>query len=196
MQRALLRPSARQPQRVLQQGLVYDLQVMAQQAALQGDEALARWAHTQARFVAATPITGRIPGQRLDLERLAAVPAEDRLLQDGDRILMPACSNSVYTLRAGAIQAMPYRPGATAEDYLESLPRKPWHQPGEVIIVRCNGTVERARMGPWRGLTVVRPGAADLVFRPIRDDLLREINPALNDELARWFATQVWSDAP
>ncbi|MEW6217437.1 MAG: capsule biosynthesis GfcC family protein [Candidatus Bipolaricaulota bacterium] len=195
MQRAWLRPSARKQQHMLQKGLVYDLEVLAQQATLDADRALAAWAHAQARLIASMEITGRIPGQRLDLERLEAIPAENRLLRDGDRILMPGCSDSIRILQGGTLQVQPYRPGAMAEDYLGHIPQERWHQPGELIVVHGTGHIERIRVGHWRSVAPSRPGAGALLFRPLRDEVLDGINPALNEELARWFATQVWVDA-
>ncbi|GEM_PF-3978916 len=196
MQRAWLRPSVRKRQHMLQQGLVYDFEVLAQHAALGGDHALAQWAHAQARLIAAMEVTGRIPGQRMDLARMEAIPAENRLLKDGDRILMPSCSASIRLLLGGTLQVHPYHPGATAEDSLAHIPQERWHQPGELIVVHSTGHHERIRVGHWRSAAPSRPGAGALLFRPLRGEVLDGINPALNEELARWLATQVWVDAP
>lgn len=196
MQMAWLRPSLQNRQRMLQKGLVYDLEVLAQNATLEGNHEFAQWAHAQARLIAAMKVSGRIPAQRMDLDRLEAVPAENRLLEDGDHILMPPCSDSIRILECGAIKVCSFRPGATAEEYLGPVAQEPWHQPGELIVVHSTGHFERIRIGHWRRGAPFRLGAGALVFRPLRDDVLDGINPALNEDLARWLATQVWVDAP
>lgn len=188
---AWLRPALVDPQRRLQAGLRYDLDLLTRRAALNEDAPLLALGRRLLDAVRAMPVTGRARGALLD-PRPLEVSTQNHLLAEGDRVLVPARPASVRV--TGAVQhdcTLPHQPLRDARLYLDDCARDAAADPDWLYVIQPDGTVQRLGVGLWnRALPqALAPGA--VLYVPIRAKAADAVDPTLNDDMAAWLATQL-----
>ncbi|UGB38269.1 capsule biosynthesis GfcC family protein [Frateuria soli] len=192
---AWLRPSLEPAQRRLKAGVLYDLDVLAGEAGLAGDDRLQAVARRLADMVRALPVTGRARGALLDPRPLELSP-QNHLLAEGDRVLFPARPATVRVTGAVAHDCrLPHEPLRDAAAYLDDCPLAPGADADWLYAIQPDGTVERLGVALWNraGPQPLAPGA--VLYVPIRQAAAAKVDPLLNDQLAQWLATQPLPEA-
>lgn len=189
---ALLRTDAVLPQARLKAGLLFDLETLA---ALQNAPDIADAAAQMAREFGALPVTGREP-QLLAPRSLAADRRQDRPAHTGDRLIYPSRPETVTV--TGAVShpcVLPHVAMQEARIYRNQCAPLPAASPDDLYVIQPDGRVSKIGIALWnRGpLTTLAPGA--IIHVPIAGAAVRSRTPDINDEAARFLATQVL-DAP
>lgn len=210
---AWLRPQLQKEQTRLKAGVLHELGALAAKARLDGDPALTALATRLKGQLQALPVTGRRTGIALDPRPLEISP-HNPLLADGDRLVYPARPTHVYVV--GAVEQdcmLPHVPMQAALLYLRTCRLAARADPDWLYLIQPDGTVLHHGIASWnrdppqalapgavlyvpiheRALRAPDPG--DLIDRLNRFPPGREIAPrsdSLNEELARFLATQSW----
>lgn len=189
---AWLRPALRADQARLQAGVLYDLRALQLHASAKGDAALAQAATALRQQLAALPITGRAVPALLDPRLLPAVPAQNHLLADGDRLYYPARPHTIRVLGAVAQTCtLPLVPLRDARLYLAACPRSAAADRDTVYVIEPDGQVSAQGIALWnRGAPqALAPGA--ILYVPLRQRAAAKVDPALNADIAALLATQI-----
>lgn len=189
---ALLRHSAVESQTRLKAGLLFDLEALASQP---GSPDLAEAAHAMADRLANLPVTGREP-QLLDPRGLEASREHDRPAEAGDRLIYPARPSTVWVI--GAVTrpcTLPHSFSQDARAYRNACGVRRVASLDNLYVIQPDGHIQKTGIALWnRGEPVhLAPGA--VVFVPLNDNKIEFIAPDINEEAARFLATQVL-DAP
>lgn len=187
---AWLHRPAREAQRKLKAGVLFDLAVLIQHARLSDQPQLAAFAEDLQVKVARLPVTGR-RAHDLDPVTLELEQAANRFLADGDRLLYPARPTTVRI--SGALEReceVEFRPLRPADDYLHDCVRNAFADTDWLYVIQPDGRVQRLGIGLWNReqSAIPAPGATLLV--PLEESLLRGVAEELNDDLAAFLATQ------
>ena len=189
---ALLRQRAIQPQTRLKAGLLFDLEVLVAQPE---SPDLAAAARTMVDSFTSLPVTGREP-QLLDPRGLEVSREQDRPAEAGDRLIYPARPATVRV--TGAVTqpcTLPHSFSQDARAYRDACGVLRVASPDSLYVIQPDGHVQKVGIALWnRGESVhLAPGAVVLV--PLNDNKIKSIAPDINEEAARFLATQVL-DAP
>jgi len=189
---ALLRRGAVESQTRLKAGLLFDLETLASQP---GSPDLAEAARAMADRLTNLPVTGREP-QLLDPRGLEASREQDRPAEAGDRLIYPARPTTIRV--TGAVTqpcTLPHSFSQDARAYREACGVLRVASPDNLYVIQPDGHIQKAGIALWnRGEPVhLAPGA--VVFVPLNDNKIKSIAPDINEEAARFLATQVL-DAP
>jgi hypothetical protein len=189
---ALLRSDAVLAQARLKAGLLFDLETLA---ALQTAPDIANAAAQMAREFGDLPVTGREP-QLLEPRSLAADRRQDRPAHAGDRLIYPSRPETVTV--TGAVAHPCVLPHVAIQDarlYRNQCEALPAASPDDLYVIQPDGRVTKIGIALWNRspLTTLAPGA--VIHVPIAGAAVRSLTPDVNDEAARFLATQVL-DAP
>ncbi len=211
---AWLRPRLQVEQTRLKAGVLHELAVLAAKARLNGDPALTALSTRLKRQLQALPVTGRQTGVLLDPRPLEISP-HNHLLADGDRLIYPPRPAHVRVV--GAVEqdcVLPHMPMQAAPLYLHTCRLATGADPDWLYLIQPDGTVLRHGIAQWNRdpPQALAPGA--VLYVPIHERALRTPEPgglndrlnrfppgretelrsdSLNEELARFLATQSWS---
>ncbi len=189
---ALLRQSALQSQTRLKAGLLFDLETLAAQPE---SPDLAATARAMADSFTSLPVTGREP-QMLDPRGLEVSREQDRPAEAGDRLIYPTRPATVQVTGAVTRPCMlPHSFSQDARAYRDACGVLRVASPDSLYVIQPDGHVQKVGIALWnRGEPAhLAPGAVVLV--PLNDDKIKSVAPDINEEAARFLATQVL-DAP
>jgi len=190
---ALLRHGELIAQTRLKTGLLFDLEVIESREAT--DPLGAAAATRIAREFSAMPVTGRVR-QILAPRSLEMDLKHNRPLEDGDKLYYPTRPDTVSVI--GAVEqpcSIEHRPLLRPLEYAQQCPALASASKDDLFVIQPDGEVEKLGVALWNrsAESTLAPGA--IVFVPLNAHLFREVNPAFNEEAARFLATQVL-DAP
>lgn len=190
---AWLRRAEQVAQTRLKAGVLFDLGQLEEHAAQDADGAQA--ATALARELDSMPVTGRVPAL-LAARNVEAALAQNHLLADGDRLVYPPRPNSITVVGAVVQQCvLAHTPGRPPRMYLHECPSLVAASPDDLFVIQPDGHIEKLGIALWNRSpdTTLAPGA--VLYVPLRASTLGRIAPDLNEEVARFLATQVL-DAP
>lgn len=185
---AWLHVPAREGQRRLKLGVLFDLE-QVQRAALEGNrpELAARASELHA-WVEALPITGRTLAN-LDPLVVELDGTRNFEVADGDRLLYPRRPGSVQVLGALTDCHLPFRPLRRVREYVaECASKRPLADPDWLYLLQPDGSVHKLGAAAWnRDDQAPLPAPGARIYVPLRT---LSGTPDLNDELAALIATQ------
>lgn len=186
---ALLRPQQRPTQARLKAGLMFDLENLSarQNDAMGITEAATR----MAQYFAPLPITGRVR-QRLAPRILEADRTQDYPAQAGDHLFYPPRPTTVTV--TGAVNwpcrlaHVPLQPAAVYRRQCQLLRAA---SKDHVHVIQPDGSVEVLGIALWNrsAPSSLAPGAIILI--PLDEALTKVMAPDVNDDAARFLATQL-----
>ena len=189
---ALLRADNTAQQTRLKAGVLFDLETLA---ALDDAPDIADAAARMAREFGALPVTGREP-QLLQPRSLESDRPQDRSARPGDRLVYPSRPQTV-TVTGAVTQpcAVPHAAMQDARIYRNQCELLPAASPDDLYVIQPDGRVTKIGIALWNrsARTPLAPGA--VVYVPIAGSAVRSTTPDINEEAARFLATQVL-DAP
>ncbi|QJD58688.1 hypothetical protein HG264_07070 [Pseudomonas sp. gcc21] len=185
---ALLRQSAVEPQVRLKAGVLFDLRINHVHAVADENPALEALVDRLIQAIEPLPVTGRVNAQLNPLQQL--IPANDSLLEAGDRILYPHRPNHVTVI--GAVEQdckLAFVPAHQPVDYLKQCASSPVADRDTVYVIQPDGTLHSKGVAHWNAEPAnVAVGA--MIYVPIRTNQLSAQTSDLNQELAEFMATQ------
>lgn len=192
---AWMRPSQHPGQQRLKAGLLFDLDVVRQQA-LQSDRVrLAELARSMGAWLQSLPVTGRQTAL-LDPRAVEVAPTENRLVADGDVLYYP---QRPYTIRVvGAVAHACELPSVALQDarrYLRDCPVSPMGDADWIFAIQPDGRVFRLGIAPWNRSAPLPLAPGALIYVPLRESLVHAVAPDLNRELAGFLATQTLAES-
>lgn len=189
---ALLRERERTPQLRLKAGLEHDLQ---QWQAGGEDTALAQAARILQAQLAPLPVTGRVMPQSLELRWLQVRAEENRPLEAGDRLALPARPTQVRVLGVVARPCtLAHVPLRAARDYLAACPPLAAADKDRVYVIQPDGQVFERGIALWNREDPLPLAPGAVLYVPLDARTARVLDPQFNAEYARFLATQVPGD--
>ena len=143
-----------------------------------------------ADWLLALPLTGRLTVAIADARWLQSVPAQDPVLQEGHRIVLPQRPSTVTVVtEAGQPCTTPHVSGALIQDYLRAcFGADASTQVDWAWIAQADGRTARYGIAPWSLEAQDEPGPGAWIWAPNRRV---EIPQSVSDNLARFLATQL-----
>ena len=187
---AWLQPSQVPAQQRLKAGVLFDLDSLHLRALQRGDMPLAALAAGLRGWIAAMPVTGRVPAL-LDPRPVEADAAANRPLQDGDRLFYPSRPATIRVV--GAVQqpcTLSFVPMQDARLYLRGCARAAHADRDWLYVIEPNGRVYRRGMALWNRAKPLPLAPGALVYLPLSMHETQAIDPAFNHDLAAFLATQ------
>jgi len=184
---AWLRQAEQLAQTRLKAGVLFDLGQLEERADRDPDGA--QVATALAREIDSMPVTGRVPAL------LAARNVEAALPQNRPLIYPPRPA-TVTVMGAVAQQCvLEHVPDQTPRAYLSHCPALAAASRDDLYVIQPDGHVEKLGVALWNRspASTLAPGA--IVYVPLQASTLGQTAPDLNEEVARFLATQVL-DAP
>lgn len=177
-------------------GLLYELEVIRQQAVAAGDDAMASASRSLKHWLQSMPLTGRRLVHTLDPAQLVVSDADNFPLDDGDRLNYPKRPAGVRVVGAVAHACMlPHIGLKTAQDYLAECVPSSAADKELLYVIQPDGQVSELGIALWNRSPpmVLAPGA--IVYVPLdRHVIYRVADEVFNHELADFLATQPVSD--
>lgn len=186
---AWLRREQIQAQTRLKAGLLYDLQALQSQAKVKADTGTT--AAALQTWLEPLQVTGRVAHQ-LEPRALEVSPDANLPLAEGDRIIYPLRPTSVRVVGAVAqLCELPHVALADARQYLQQCPLRSSASKDDLYVIQPDGHVEKLGIALWNRSApyALAPGA--VIYVPIAEHLLDELDPEFNAQFARFIATQV-----
>lgn len=183
------RQSEKKHQLRLKDGILFDLQILQQQAHLDNKPLLADAALNLEQQIRAMTVTGRL----LHIMDPAALLGTriDHLLEEGDRLVFPVRPTGILVLGATVHGCtVPFAALHNVNYYLEKCPHSEQADNNYIIVVQPDGAIFREGIALWnkRSFTFIAPGA--IIFLPFSEAIYSEITKELNLEIAEFLATQ------
>jgi len=190
---AWLRQAEQLAQTRLKAGVLFDLGQLEERADRDPDGAQA--ATALAREIDSMPVTGRVPAL-LAARNVEAALSQNRPLADGDRLVYPPRPATVTVMGAVAQQCvLEHVSDQEPRAYLSHCPTLAAASRDDLYVIQPDGHVEKLGIALWNRspASTLAPGA--IVYVPLQASTLGQTAPDLNEEVARFLATQVL-DAP
>ena len=184
---ALLRNEAQREQTRLKAGLLFELESVMGSS----DAETAAIADRLHDFFESLPVTGRIP-RLLEPRALEATLTQDRPALEGDRFIYPARPETVTVVGAVATPcSLPHAPEQTPIGYARQCTRSDAASKDDLYVVQPDGTIQKIGIALWNRSpeSVLAPGA--VVYVPLADAAATGDASELNEDAARFLATQV-----
>jgi len=184
-------------QRRQQAGLLYELEVIRQQATAADDEAMAAASRSLRDWLRNLPLTGRRLVHSLDPAQLVVSDPDNLPLDDGDQLSYPKRPVGVRVV--GAVMhacLLPQIGLKAARDYLKECVPSPAADPELLYVIQPDGQVSELGIALWNRSPpmVLAPGA--IIYVPLNRHVIRPVtDEVFNHELADFLATQPVSDA-
>lgn len=188
---AWLRPSLQHEQQRLKAGILFDLDRLHLRALQDGDTVLADEVGRLRNHVAALPVTGRAPAL-LAPRAVEADGAANLPLQPGDRLFYPRRPDTVRVV--GAVQqpcALPLRPLQAARLYLKACPYSARADHDWIYVIQPDGHVFRQGVALWNRSSALSLAPGATIYVPLPARAAHTLDASLDDDLARFLATQV-----
>ncbi|BDU21516.1 capsule biosynthesis GfcC family protein [Dyella sp. GSA-30] len=183
-------------QRREQAGLLYELEVIRQQAAAAGDDAMLAASRSLRDWLQSLPLTGRRLVRTLDPAQLAISDADNFPLDDGDQLNYPKRPTSVRVVGAVAHPCtLPQVGLKAARDYLADCAPSSAADKELLYVIQPDGQVSELGIALWNRSPpmVLAPGA--IIYVPLDRHVIRSAaDDVFNHEVANFLATQPASD--
>lgn len=183
-------------QRREQAGLLYELEVIRQQAVAAGDDAMAAASRSLRDWLQSMPLTGRRVVHTLDPAQLVVSDADNFPLEDGDRLNYPKRPAGVRVVGAVMHACMlPHIGLKAARDYLAACAPSSAADKELLYVIQPDGQVLELGVALWNRSPpmVLAPGA--IIYVPLDRRVIRPVaDEVFNHELADFLATQPVSD--
>lgn len=178
-------------------GLLYELEVIRQQAAAAGDDAMIAASRSLRDWLQSMPLTGRRLVHTLDPSQLAISDADNFPLDDGDQLSYPKRPASVRVVGA-VVHAciLPQIGLKAATDYLAECAPSSAADKELLYVIQPDGQVSELGIALWNRSPpmVLAPGA--IIYVPLDRHVIRSVaDEVFNHELADFLATQPVNDA-
>ncbi len=148
-------------------------------------------AETAARlrgWIAALPVTGRVPVAVPDARWLQANPNRDPILEPGHSVVLPERPRSVTVVTAGGSRcAVMHTPGSEAIAYVRACSPGTWQGVDWAWVAQPDGRVQRFGAGLWNSEAQDEPAPGAWIWAPPRDGGWPE---AFSYRLISFLATQ------
>uniref|UniRef100_UPI0026328F0F capsule biosynthesis GfcC family protein n=1 Tax=uncultured Limnohabitans sp. TaxID=768543 RepID=UPI0026328F0F len=121
-------------------------------------------------WLLALPLTGRLTVAIADARWLQSAPAQDPILQDGHRIILPARPTSVTVItETGQPCSAQHISGALIQDYLRACSSTADNtQVDWAWIAQADGRTTRYGIAPWSEEAQAEPGPGAWIWAPAR----------------------------
>ena len=185
---ALLRQSARQDQRKLKAGVLFDLHTARVNAGRIEDPSLTALLERQQQQVTRMAITGRIRAEMNPLKQ--RLLAYNPLLEPGDHLVYatrPATIRVTGAVNEECVTA--FVPAQPASAYLDSCPRHWAADRDYIYLIQPDSAVQRLGVAPWNSQTGWL-ATGGIVYVPFQPALFGESGNDFNNEMAALLATQ------
>ncbi|GGE45580.1 hypothetical protein GCM10007421_19680 [Halopseudomonas oceani] len=185
---ALLRQSARQEQRKLKAGVLFDLHTARVNAGRIEDPSLTALLERQLQQITRMAVTGRIQAEMNPLKQ--RLLAYNPLLEPGDHIVYPTRSSTIRLTGAVIEECVTaFVPAQPAAAYLDSCPRHWAADRDYIYLIQPDSTVQRLGVASWNSDDgwLATGGTLYVPFHPA---LFGESGNDFNDEMAALLATQ------
>jgi hypothetical protein len=180
------------PQRRLQAGLLYELEVIRQQALVKGDDVMMRTSRSLHDWLQGMPITGRRIVLTLDPARLAVSDADNFPLDDGDQLVYVNRPSTVRVIGAVTHPCVLAHVGLkNTHDYMADCPVSAAADRDLLYVIQPDGQISELGIALWNRSPpiVVAPGA--IIYVPLDRRVIRPVaDEFFNRELADFLATQ------
>ena len=148
---------------------------------LPGAQRLASW-------LAAMPVTGRVPVALADERWLEVAPARDPILLAGHTVVVPRRPRTVTVVGdAGELCRVPHLPGREAKAYVLACDSRNTSRFDWVWIAQPDGRVQRFGAALWNQQEQDEPAPGAWVWAPSRS---AGVSPATSEKLVAFLATQ------
>lgn len=136
------------------------------------------------------PLNGRLTVAKADARWLQAVPAQDPVLQEGQRIVLaPRPATVTVVTETGQPCTASHVSGALIQDYLRACLGTAVDAPVDwAWIAQADGRTKRYGIAPWNLEPQDEPGAGAWIWAPSR---VVRMPLSVSDNLARFLATQL-----
>lgn len=184
------RDSLKQEQQRLKAGVLFDLIQLQRLAMLRNEPGMANAARQLSEQVNGLPVTGRRI-YRLDPLAVELSAAHSPKLQGGDRLIFPPRPDSIRV--TGVVSndcKLPFAPLQQAYRYAQQCPALAEADPDYLYLIQPDGQVSRLGIALWNREEAAPPAPGAVVLVPLDATQVDAIAPDLNQELARFFATQ------
>ena len=187
---AWLHQPARDEQRKLKAGILFDLSALALDARLFDRPELAVLASRIRAEVTALPVTGRRTND-LDPVVLELQRGANHRLADGDRLLYPVRPTTLRIVGAVAGNCeVGFRALRPATDYLKDCPLHEFAESDWLYVIQPDGKVRRLGIGLWNREPPYTPAPGATLLVPVSERALHGVAEELNDDMAAFLATQ------
>jgi membrane-associated phospholipid phosphatase len=141
-------------------------------------------------WLRALPLTGRLTVAIADARWLQASARQDPVLQEGQRVVLPARPSTVTVVtESGQPCSTAHRPGALVHDYLLAcLGASSAAQADWAWVAQPDGRTTRYGIAPWNQQAQAEPGPGAWIWAPGRE---AAIPLSVSDNLGRFLATQL-----
>ncbi|MGC4010751.1 MAG: capsule biosynthesis GfcC family protein [Pseudomonas sp.] len=184
------RESLKQEQQRLKAGILFDLIQLQRLSLLQNEPGMANAARQLSEQVSGLAVTGRRI-YRLDPLAVELNAAHSPRLQGGDRLIFPPRPDSIRV--TGAVSndcTLPFAPLQQAFRYAQQCPALAEADPDYLYLIQPDGQVSRLGIALWNREDAEPPAPGAIVQIPLDAGRVHSIAPDLNQELARFLATQ------
>lgn len=178
-------------------GLLFELEVIRQQAVAADDEAMATASRSLRDWLQSMSPTGRRLVHSLDPAELVVSDPDNLPLDDGDQLNYPKRPAGVRVV--GAVMhvcVLPQIGLKAARDYLRECVPSSAADPELLYVIQPDGQVSELGIALWNRSPpmVLAPGA--IIYVPLDRRVIRRVaDEVFNHELADFLATQPVSDA-
>jgi hypothetical protein len=177
-------------------GLLYELEVIRQQAVAAGDDAMVAASRSLRDWLQSLPLTGRRLVHTLDPAQLVVSDADNFPLDDGDQLSYPKRPVGVRVVGAVVHPCMLPQIGLkAARDYLAECAPSSAADKELLYVIQPDGHVSELGIALWNRSPpmVLAPGA--IIYVPLDRHVIRSVaDDVFNHELADFLATQPVSD--
>lgn len=178
-------------------GLLYELEVIRQQAVSADNDAMAAASRSLRDWLQRLPLTGRRLAHSLDPAQLVVSDADNFPLDDGDQLSYPKRPAAVRVIGAVAHPCILPQIGLkAARDYLAECAPSSAADKELLYVIQPDGHVFELGIALWNRSPpmVLAPGA--IIYVPLDRHVIRLVaDEVFNHELADFLATQPVSDA-
>jgi Capsule biosynthesis GfcC len=184
------------PQRREQAGLLYELEVIRQQAVSAGDDAMAAASRSLLDWLQHLPLTGRRVVRSLDPAQLVVSDDDNFPLDDGDRLSYPQRPAGVRVVGAVVHPCILPQVGfKTARDYLAECAPSSAADKELLYVIQPDGQVSELGIALWNRSQPVMLAPGAIIYVPLDRHVISTVaDDVFNHEVADFLATQPVSD--
>ncbi len=184
------------PQRRMQAGLLYELEVIRQRAAAAGDDTMAATSRSLKDWLQSMPPTGRRLVHALDPAQLVVSDPDNFPLDDGDQLNYPKRPVDVRVVGAVTHACMlPHVGLKAAREYLAECRPSSAADPELLYVIQPDGQVSELGIALWNLSPPMTLAPGSIIYVPLDRRVVGPVtDEVFNHELADYLATQPVSD--
>lgn len=184
-------------QRRKRAGLLYELEVIRQQAVVADDDAMAAASRSLRDWLQRMPLSGRRVVHTLDPAQLVVSDADNYPLDDGDQLNYPKRPAGVRVV--GAVMhpcLLPHIGLKAARDYLKECAPSSAADKELLYVIQPDGQVSELGIALWNRSPSIMLAPGAIIYVPLDRHVIRPVaDEVFNHELADFLGTQPVSDA-